>query len=218
MRNKIKELEQKVWFKIIEYVMLAFLLGFIVMQVFFPNIIFKAQLDHRVKTDENYNVLNEDYNIYTNMEMNDDLEELYNAYFNSKMKSLPLYENNYVIVVTDDVLSTSNPYTLKFVEDDYIITANTNKMRKSIILHKGYIASSFVHEVGHAVDNKYNFSKTEEFKALYDKIEHDDYLTSDIGEYFAEGYALFVNGELYASDKELIEYYEGILNTEYDFI
>ena len=211
MRNKIRELEQKPLFKTIAYIVLVLLIGIIVLQVAFPNVKFRAHL----KVDKSYCVLNEEYDIYTNMGMNEDLKKLYNTYLTKEIEKLPLYENDYVIIITDEVLTTANPYTLKFKDDGYVIAANTNKLRKSIIINKSHITTSFVHEVGHAVDNQYKFSETAEFEILYNQVEHNDYLNSDIGEYFAESYARFLDKNMNDDEMDLIAYYENILGVQY---
>lgn len=217
MRQKVLEFEQIPVVKYTEYTIIAIMIIVAVIYSLFQTVLYRSYLDYKVATDETYTVFDEEHNVYSNVVMSDDLTSLYKTYLDKQFKNLPLYENDYAIVLTDDVLTSMNPYTTSFYDEGYFITANTNAIRKTIVLDKGYITTSFHHEVGHAVDNAYKFSETDEFEKLYNQIEHDDYLTSDIGEYFAEGYARFLNGEIDNNkEKDLIAYYEDILDIEYN--
>ena len=214
--NKLKELEKTSRaFRIGEYITLGVLLGIIILQTVFPHLLYQAYM----MSNENCKLLNEKYNIYSIANLTEDQEEIYTEYIEYIFQNVPMYENDYTIYIVDDELDSLNPYTRSWLAQDYFITAITNKGYRTITLHKDWIALSLSHEVGHAVDNTYGFSKTKEFKELYAKVEHDEYLTGDIGEYFADGYEKFVEwGFNLTDDTELIEYYEKILGQEYQSV
>lgn len=215
--NKLKELEQRsLTFRVIEVILLVIFASIIVMQVIFPNVLYQAYLDVKVATDENYSLISEEYKLYASTKLTEAQEEIYLNYIEKASENLPLYMGDYNIIIAGDELDTLNPYTLSYKSEGYTITAHTSKQQRVITLHKNYIALSYHHEIGHAVDNTYNFSDSAEFKALYEKAEHNDYLNSDIMEYFADGYDRFLNRKMdRATEQELITYYESILNQEY---
>lgn len=216
IRQKVADWETNPVVRYTEYAAMAVIIIIAVLYSLFQTVWYRNYIDFKVATDESYVVFDEKHNIYSNVEMSETLESLYKGYFEKQCQNLPLYNNDYAIIITDDVLTSTNPYTVKFYKEGYTITANTNALRKTIVLDKKYISSSFHHEIGHAVDNTYHFSKSEEFEVLYNNIEHDDYLTSSISEYFAESYARFLLGTMNKkTEKDLIKYFEKILDVAY---
>lgn len=216
MLNRIKNFEYNhAWFKVVEIIIIVLLLAYLVVQVAFPHLIFGAQLKNEINSGA-YDCVSEEYNIYMTSGINEGAKEILSGYIVKEMENMPLYENDYTIIVVDDTLESKGAYSRQF-NDDYITQAVTNPAYKTITLNKKYIVDSLHHEIGHAVDAQYKFSKSDEFKRLYDLVEHDDYLTGDIAEYFAENYYLFLENDLDpVRDTLLIEYYEGILGQTYE--
>ena len=216
MIKKIKELEKThPSVLVIESVILVVLVAIIILQTVFPHVLYQAYLTN----GENCKLLDARYNIYSTANLTEEQEVLYMDYIEYIFQNVPMYNNDYTVIIVDDELDSLNPYTRSYLKQDYFITAITNKAYKTITLHKDYISLSLSHEVGHAVDNTYGFSHTKEFKELYNKVEHDDYLNSNIMEYFADGYERFLTWQMDpVAEAELIEYYEEILGQEYQSV
>lgn len=161
------------------------------------------QLDIKAVIDPNFYKL--DDGIYTDVIMTaEDKKECVEIIKAATDISKQLYHDDYVFIITDEPIK--GPLELK---DNYEIAGQTNNHKKMITLLRKHLQNSLLHEIGHAVDNTYCFSATQEFQALYANCEYEYYYTSNASEYFAENYARFIQGKL--TDKELIEYYQNII-------
>ena len=164
--------------------------------------------DIRAIVDTNFSKLDDKYHIYAEGQLEGEEKIMYETIVEFFVENAPLYKNDYCIVLTNETIPSTITY-----EDGYEIAGVTNAKKQVITINYDHITTATPHELGHAVDNTYHFTETEEFKALYEKCEYEYYYTSTIAEYFAENYARFINKTL--TDEELIKYYENITSVKF---
>lgn len=153
-----------------------------------------------------FHELNDEYNLYAENTLITDQEKRFTKKALEYIKSAPLYQNDYYIILTANVENEED------METDY--AGVTNLFRKTIYVEYGSIDHAMLHELGHAVDNTYNFSNTAEFQSLYNSVEHDDYYTSTAQEYFARNYELYVKNQI--ENQDLKDYYKKILMVDFE--
>ena len=158
----------------------------------------------------NFHCISEEYNIYVEDILTQEYEEYLISYIKESIDKGDLYKNNYYIILTDNNIPLSQE--LPFSEYASGITSERNKV---ITINYEYIEWAFLHEIGHAVDNTYKFSETEELIALYyEALTHraeavediDIYMLTNIKEFFAENYKRYITNTL--DDENLISYFK----------
>lgn len=176
---------------IIVTTILAVVVTFLCVDYFSPGAVnkFCANIEYEVIKP----IQNPDYheiydNVYVDKELDTETEELYQKKFSVYLSDLPLYKYDYKIILTNEDLSGNIPDYAK----GHDIVAITDSTHKVIKLKYEKFEYSILHEIGHAVDRYENYSQTEEFQALYNRIEHDTYYTCDAREYFAYCYSFYV--------------------------
>lgn len=167
---------------------------------------------------KDYQVINKDLGIYSNANLS--YTEIISVQEQIAGYQFPGYEKDYIVIITDEEFELS--YYAKQIDEENddkgIITGKTYRTSKEIYVHKDYIGHALLHEIGHAVDFTHDYTNDHSFIKIYEKIEHDDYYSGSIREYFAEGYSRFLKGELNENireDAKLIRYFERILKVEY---
>ena len=148
--------------------------------------------------------------VYAEDELSEAQEKKIVEYFEKMSPRMYLYENDYIIILTNRVLSSDAPYA-----EGNFISGTTNRAEKVITIRYEFLEFALMHEIGHAVDNTGFYTSTQEFQDFYDKADetsvYDEYYISDIREYFAYNYSLFTKGQL--TDVELYKYFCKITDT-----
>lgn len=130
-------------------------------------------------------------NVYVNEDIDEEAEKEYVRILDKYMGTLPLYQHDYKIILTNEELTTDAPYA-----QGHEIAAITSRKDKTIKIKYGKLEYSLLHEIGHAVDRYEDYSQTAEFQELYNKVPHDTYYTCNAREYFARCYQLYTVGSL----------------------
>lgn len=160
--------------------------------------------------DNEYIKIDDEYHIYTKDVLSEELAEKYVSLIREDLSLVgTLYKNDYYIVLTDEINATaSDADAAEYVTQSNIagITFNDEKI---IMLKYDRIQDALLHEIGHAIDNTYGFSQTEELKSFYERCGQECYYTATEKEFFAETYSMYVLGMLNNSGlgKEMNEYF-----------
>ena len=158
----------------------------------------------------NFHCISEDYNIYVEDILVPEYEEYIVSYVKDSIDGEYLYKNNYYIILTDNNIPLSQE--LSFSE---YASGTTWGRKKIIVINYDYLEWAFLHEIGHAVDFTYKFSKDKELVALYyEALGHraeaiadiDIYMLTNIKEIFAENYKRYITDTL--EDVALKEWFD----------
>lgn len=145
-------------------------------------------------------------NVYVDEEIDAETEELYQKILSVYLDDLPLYKYDYKIILTNEDLSGNVP---EYAQGHNIVGITISK-EKTIKLKYEKFEYSILHEIGHAVDRYEDYSQTEEFQALYNRVEHDTYYNCNAREYFARCYNLYVVDSL-GNDPEMKAYFDRLV-------
>lgn len=161
----------------------------------------------------NFHCISEEYHIYVEDILVPEYEEYIVSYVKDSIDGECLYKNNYYIILTDNNIPLSKE--LSFSE---YASGITFERKKIIVINYDYLEWAFLHEIGHAVDFTYKFSKTKELQSFYYKAlghraeaveDIDIYMLTNIKEFFAENYKRYMSDTL--ENGELKEWFDEII-------